>query len=65
MTEQELVNATMQDRMREAADLRRQQEARSIKGQGAAPRVALSLQCIRRQPLLSRMARRFSKASVS
>lgn len=60
----ELVEAVMQERMREAAELRRQHEARAIEEQGATPRGGLSRQR-RRLPFLAFVARGFRTASVS
>lgn len=65
MTTPELVGAVMQERMREAAELRRQQEARDLQEQGATPRGGLSLERIRRLLLPSFMTRGFRTASIS
>ena len=63
---QELSNATMQERGREAAELQRQHEAETLQRQGATPRGGLSKPSNRLRRLLppSFMARVFRTASV-
>lgn len=65
MITQELMETVMRERMWEAAQLQRQQQAEALQEQDATPRVGLSRQRIRRLPLLSFMARGFRTASVS
>ena len=65
MVSQELVNAVMQERAREAAELGRIQEAQREQEQAATPRSGLFTQRIRRLPLLSFVTRGFRTASVS
>ena len=65
MVTPELFQATMQERMRAAAQLQLQNEARALQGQGASPRGGLSRPRFRGLPLPSFVARRFREASVS
>lgn len=60
----ELVETAMQERLREAAQLRRQHEALKLQGQAAPPRGGLSPRPARGLPLLSFVARGFRTASV-
>lgn len=62
---QEFSNAIVQERIREAAEFRRQQEALASRGQVATPRSDLSRQPARRLPLLPFLARVFPTASAS
>ena len=66
MLTHELLQAAMQERMREAAELRRQREAEALCGQDASPRGGLSRPRLRlwRLPLPSFVARSFRTASV-
>ena len=61
----ELMAAVMEERVREAMEVRRQHEAQELLGEGAAPRRGLSLKRISRLPVLSFVAHRFWTASVS
>ena len=65
MVTQELANAVIQERVREASEFRRQQEARASRGQVATPRSDLSRPPARRLPLLPFLARVFPTASDS
>ena len=65
MVTPELFQAAMQERMREAAELHLQNEARALQGQGASPRSGLSRLRFQGLPLPSFVARRFRTASVS
>ena len=65
MVTPELIQATMQERMRAAAELEFQTEARALQEQGASPRGGLSRPRFRGLPLPSFVARRFRTASVS
>ena len=64
MMTQEFLNAVMQERTREAAELQRRYQARKLKGRDAAPRGGLSLPRLRRLPLPSCVARGFRTASA-
>ena len=61
----DLFQAAMQERMRTAAELQLQKEARALQGQGATPRGGLSRPRFRWLPLPSFVVRRFRAASVS
>ncbi len=65
MVTPELFQAAMQERMRAAAELQLQNEARALQGQGASPRGGRSRPRFRGLPLPSFVARRFRTASVS
>ena len=60
----ELVEAGMNERMREAANYERQRQARGLQGRDAAPRSDLSLGWVRQNPLMSLVARVFRAASA-
>ena len=61
---QELTDTFMEERMREAAGLRRLEEAEHLQRQDVSPRHGLSRQHIRRLPFLAFVARMFRMASV-
>ena len=65
MVTRELMESVMQERMREAAELRRQHQARASQERAATPRSSLSLERILRLPLLSSVTGGFHKASAS
>ncbi len=65
MVMQEFSDAVIQERIREAAELRRQQEALALTGRGATPRSGPFRQPTRRLPLRTFLARVFPMASVS
>ncbi len=60
----EIVEATMNERMREAVNYERQRQARGPQGKSAAPRSDLSLGRVRQNPLMSLVARVFRTASA-
>ena len=64
MVTRELMETVMQERMREAAEFRRQHQARASQGRAATPRSGLSLGRIMRLPLLSVVTRGCHTASV-
>ncbi len=64
MVTRELMETVMQERMWEAAELRRQHQARASQERGAAPRSGPSLERIRRFPFLSSVTRGFRTASA-
>ena len=64
MYTQELVQAMIEDRAREAAELQRQRRALDALGRSASPRREPSRRIVRRLPIPSFVARVFRTASA-
>jgi len=65
MVSQELVNAVMQERARQAAEVQRIKDAQGKQGQGVAPRSGLSTKRIKRPSFLSCVTSGCRTASAS